>query len=153
MTKRRYTTKPLCCSVDNGPKNESEWQAAAARIGCNDTRRYHCVSDKFRPSLVEFCNNKTRLLVDKNKIFSLLSKICWYKFILQMKKARMTHYSPPINIIFQIKLDCKFDQLYLSLFLKKNINWSPFTIKIFSDKYLYWKLFYYWNPNQLFVYR
>lgn len=49
--------------VDSCPINGSEWQAAAARAGCNGTRGYHCVPDKFHSRLIEFCYNKTRILV------------------------------------------------------------------------------------------
>lgn len=61
--------------VDNCPNDESEWQAAAARAGCNDTRGYHCVPDKFHLRLIEFCYNKTRILVPEGEVFSLSYKI------------------------------------------------------------------------------
>lgn len=49
--------------IDICPMNNSAWVAAAARAGCNDTRGYHCVPDKFHESLIEFCYIKKRNLV------------------------------------------------------------------------------------------
>lgn len=51
--------------VDSCPVNESDWEAAAVRIGCNSTRGYHCVPDIFHSTLIEFCYNKTRIRVSK----------------------------------------------------------------------------------------
>lgn len=53
--------------VDRCPMNESDWEAAANRTGCNDTRGYHCVPDKFHESLIEFCYIKPRILVANGK--------------------------------------------------------------------------------------
>lgn len=87
-TRTEYTAMPLCCSVYNGPKNESEWHAAAARVGCNDTRRYHSVSDKFHSPIIEFCYNKTRFLIDKNKIFHYNSRYVDINSFNKIKNAQ-----------------------------------------------------------------
>lgn len=59
--------------VESCPNNESEWQAAATRTGCNGARGYHCVPDKFHSRLIEFCYNKTRIFVPKENCLELAS--------------------------------------------------------------------------------
>lgn len=74
--------------VDSCPNNESEWQVAAARTGCNGTRGYHCVPDKFHSRLIEFCYNKTRILVPTGKVLFKLYNICCFYYII-MKKIQI----------------------------------------------------------------
>lgn len=59
--------------TDRCPMNKLEWQAAVVRIGCSDTRGYHCIPDKFHESLIEFCYNKTRILVSRGKTLNIIS--------------------------------------------------------------------------------
>lgn len=49
--------------VESCPMNESDWQFAAKRVGCNSSQGYHCVPDKFHLRMLEFCYNKIRILV------------------------------------------------------------------------------------------
>lgn len=57
--------------VDSCPVNESDWQAAAERTGCNSTRGYHCVPDIFHSTLIEFCYNISRISVSKGNCLEL----------------------------------------------------------------------------------
>lgn len=50
-------------SVASCPMNNTDWQTAAERTRCTGDRGYHCVPDKFHSKLIEFCYNKTRILV------------------------------------------------------------------------------------------
>lgn len=67
-----YTFKVL--PVDQCPMNESGWQAAASRTGCNDTNVYHCAPDKFHSSLIEFCYYKKPNLVEKGTYLNVVFK-------------------------------------------------------------------------------
>lgn len=44
---KRYNYSIEVKPVNSCPVNESDWEAAAARTGCNGSRGYHCVPDKF----------------------------------------------------------------------------------------------------------
>lgn len=55
-------------SVEGCPMNKLDWQAAAERTRCTSSRGYHCVPDKFHSKLIEFCYNKTRILVADGKV-------------------------------------------------------------------------------------
>lgn len=75
--KKEYNYAFHVYRTDRCPMNESAWQAAAARIGCNYTRGYHCVPDKFHESLIEFCYSKIRILVSEGK--TLNNKDAFFK--------------------------------------------------------------------------
>lgn len=68
---KRYNYSIKVKPVGSCPMNESDWEAAAARTGCNDTRGYHCVPDKFHESLIEFCYIKPRILVEYGNCLEL----------------------------------------------------------------------------------
>lgn len=74
---KRYNYSIKVKPVGSCPMNESDWEAAAARTGCNDTRGYHCVPDKFHESLIEFCYSKIRILVSEGK--TLNNKDAFFK--------------------------------------------------------------------------
>lgn len=57
--------------VKSCPGNKTDWEYAAKRTGCNDTRGYHCVPDKFHSSLIEFCYIKKRNYITKGNCLEL----------------------------------------------------------------------------------
>lgn len=73
--------------------NETEWQAASARIGCSDSRGYHCVPDKFHESLIEFCYNKTHIFVAKGTEYGV--------FVIK-RNIDLIHFIPLHSLLFQI---------------------------------------------------
>ncbi|XP_062610258.1 serine/threonine-protein phosphatase 6 regulatory ankyrin repeat subunit B-like isoform X2 [Saccostrea cucullata] len=42
-------------TTERCPRDKREWDAASARLLCNDSYGYHCVPDKTFSSLIEFC--------------------------------------------------------------------------------------------------
>lgn len=57
--------------VESCPNSEKDWKAAAKRVGCNETNGYHCAPDRFHTTLIEFCYNKPRILVQKGNCIEL----------------------------------------------------------------------------------
>lgn len=51
--------------VNRCPMNESDWETAAIRVGCNATHGYHCVPDRFHSTLIEFCYTSPRIMIAK----------------------------------------------------------------------------------------
>lgn len=96
--------------------NRLDWQSAAKRIGCIDTQGYHCVPDKFHSSLIEFCYNKTRILVDKGMLFSLLLKIVDFKTFYIFKHPQCL-WVANLTIMLHNPTDIKFDHFNLSMIL------------------------------------
>ncbi|XP_062604362.1 uncharacterized protein LOC134266133 [Saccostrea cucullata] len=62
-------------SVNECPDDEFSWQKASKRLNCSSDSslkyRYHCVSNTQRTSLVEFCYDATRPLVQKGNCMEL----------------------------------------------------------------------------------
>lgn len=89
--------------MDECPKNETEFEAAAKRRNCTEDTRYLCAPDKNLTSLIEFCTDQKISLYEKGGValsFIMSHKLQFHfevmqrglSILIKMKKCNNSYY-------------------------------------------------------------
>lgn len=87
--------------MDECPKNETEFEAAAKRRNCTEDTRYLCAPDKNLTSLIEFCTDQKKSLYGKGGValrFIMSLKLQFHFEVMQddidqnKKKSNNSYY-------------------------------------------------------------